>query len=111
LEGVIEERSDDLHGVINGIDPELWNPATDAAIAKRFAADDLTGKAVCRDALVREFDLTPGTGPIVGMGTRWASQKGMDLTLEALPALLEAGASLVLLGAGEPLLEEAFRAE
>jgi len=111
LEGVIEERSEDLHGVINGIDPEVWNPATDAALAKRYGADDLAGKAGCRDALVRELGLTPGAGPIIGMVTRLAEQKGLDLTLDSLPMLLEAGASLVLLGAGEPHLEEAFRAE
>ena len=110
LEGVIEERSEDLHGVINGIDPETWNPATDAALAKRYGADDLTGKAACRDALIRELDLAPGAGPVIGMVTRLAEQKGLDLTLEALPMLLEAGATLALLGSGEPYLEEAFRA-
>jgi starch synthase len=96
--------------VVNGIDPEAWNPATDAAIAKRYSPDDLTGKAVCRDALVREFDLATGAGPIVGMVTRLAEQKGLDLVLEGLPALVERGASLVLLGSGDPLLEDAFRA-
>ncbi len=110
LEGVIEERSEDLHGVINGIDPETWNPATDAALAKRYGVDDLTGKAVCRDALIRELGLAPGAGPVVGMVTRLAEQKGLDLTLDALPMLLETGASLALLGSGEPHLEEAFRA-
>jgi len=110
LEGVIEERSEDLHGVVNGIDPEAWNPATDAAIAKRYSPDDPTGKEVCRDALVREFDLAAEAGPIVGMVTRLAEQKGLDLVLDGLPALVDSGATLVLLGSGDPLLEDAFRA-
>jgi starch synthase len=110
LEGVLEERSYDLHGVVNGIDPDTWNPATDDALAKRFGADDLEGRAVCRDALVRERGLTPGAGPVIGMVTRLAGQKGLDLTLDALPALLDEGASLVLLGTGETHLEDAFRA-
>jgi len=110
LEGVIEERSEDLYGVINGIDAEAWGPATDAAIAKRYTAEDLEGKAVCRDALCREVGLAPGPGPLIGMVTRLAGQKGLDLTLEALPGILAEEASLVLLGSGEPHLEEAFRA-
>jgi starch synthase len=108
LEGVLEERSHDLHGVVNGIDFEAWNPETDAAIAKRFGPGDLEGKAICRRALEDEMGLTPGRGPIIGMVTRLASQKGLDLTLEALPGLLAAGARLVLLGSGEAPLEEAF---
>jgi starch synthase len=110
LEGVLEERSHDLHGVINGIDAEFWNPAVDGAIAKRYSADDPEGKVACREALRRELGLEPAPGPLIGMVTREADQKGLDLTLEALPGLLSEGAQLVLLGTGEPHLEEAFRA-
>ncbi len=108
LEGVLEERSHDLHGVVNGIDFEAWNPETDGAIAKRYGPGDLEGKAICRRALEDEMGLTPGRGPIIGMVTRLAAQKGLDLTLDALPGLLAAGARLVLLGSGEAPLEEAF---
>ena len=110
LEGVLEERSQDLYGVINGIDPEAWNPAADEAIAKRYGPDDPEGKAVCRDALQRELGLDAGSGPLIGMVTRLAGQKGIDLTLEALPEILGEGASLALLGSGEAHLEEGFRA-
>ena len=110
LEGVLEERSDDLYGVVNGIDSEVWNPALDAALAQRYSADDLGGKAVCRDALRRELSLEAAPGPVIGMVTRLAGQKGLDLTLEALPGILAEGCQLVLLGSGEPHLEEAFRA-
>jgi starch synthase len=110
LEGVLEERSGDLHGVVNGIDYEAWNPETDAAIAKRYGPGDLEAKAICRQALQEEMGLAPGPGPIIGMVTRLAGQKGLDLTLEALPGILAAPARLVLLGTGEPALEEAFTA-
>jgi starch synthase len=108
LEGVLDERSPDLHGVVNGIDYEAWNPETDPALAKRYGAGDAGGKAICRQALQDEMGLAPGRGPIIGMVTRLVAQKGLDLTLEALPAILATSARLVLLGSGDAPLEEAF---
>jgi starch synthase len=110
LDGVLEERSRDLHGVINGIDYEIWNPETDAALAKRYGPGDLEGKAICRAALREEMGLGAGPGPVIGMVTRLAGQKGLDLTLDALPGILATGAQLALLGSGEAHLEEAFTA-
>ena len=110
LEGVLEERSQDLHGVVNGIDYDVWNPAKDPALAQPYSADDLEGKAVCRTALRAQLGLEPGPGPVIGMVTRLAEQKGLALALEALPALLAEGCQLVLVGSGEPRLEDAFRA-
>ncbi len=109
LEGVLEDRSQDLHGVINGIDYELWNPQKDPAIAHPYSADDSEPKAICRETLRRELGLEDGAGPVIGIVTRLAEQKGMDLVLEALPGILAEGAQLVILGSGEARLEEAFR--
>jgi starch synthase len=111
LEGVLEERSQDLHGVVNGIDYESWNPATDGAIAKSYSADALEGKAQCREALRRDLGLKPGPGPLLGMVTRMVPQKGLDLVLEALPDLLAEGCQVALLGSGQANLEERFQAE
>jgi len=108
LEGVLEERSYDLHGVINGLDYEVWNPAKDAAIARPYSADDPAGKPACRDALRAELGLEAVPGPVVGMVTRLVEQKGMDLVLQALPGLLAEGCQLVLLGSGDASLEAAF---
>jgi starch synthase len=110
LEGVLEERSQDLHGVVNGIDYEVWNPEKDAAIAHPFSGDDPEPKAICRETLRREAALADGPGPIVGVVTRLADQKGMDLVLAAVPGLLEMGCQLVVLGSGDAPLEEGFRA-
>jgi starch synthase len=110
LEGVLEERSHDLYGVINGIDHAVWNPATDTAIATPYSEKDFEDKALCRDALRRELALDSAPGPVLGMVTRLASQKGLDLVLEALPAILADGCQLVVLGSGDAPLEEAFAA-
>jgi starch synthase len=110
LEGVLEDRSQDLHGVVNGIDYDLWNPQKDPAIAHPYSAEDPEPKAVCRETLRRELGLEDGAGPVIGIITRLAEQKGMDLVLEALRGILREGAQLVVLGSGEARLEEAFRA-
>ncbi len=108
LEGVLQDRSADLHGVVNGIDYSVWDPATDRESAKPYSADDLAGKGVCKSALVEEMALDDDGAPIIGIVSRLAAQKGLDLVLEALPDLVEAGFRIVLLGAGEPAIETAF---
>jgi starch synthase len=110
LEGVLEDRSQDLHGVVNGIDYEMWNPQKDPAIAHPYSAEDPEPKAVCRETLRRELGLEDGAGPVIGIIARLTEQKGMDLVLEALPGILAEGGQLVVLGAGDARLEEAFRA-
>jgi starch synthase len=110
LEGVLEDRSQDLHGVVNGIDYEMWNPQKDPAIAHPYSAEDPEPKAVCRETLRRELGLEDGAGPVIGIIVRLAEQKGMDLVLEALPGILAEGGQLVVLGSGDARLEEAFRA-
>jgi starch synthase len=108
LEGVLEERSQDLHGVINGLDYEAWNPAKDPAIPQPYSADDLGGKAACREALRRELGLEIAPGPVIGMVTRLVEQKGADLVLDALPGILAEGCQVALIGSGDADLEAAF---
>jgi starch synthase len=107
LDGVLHERSADLVGIVNGLDVGAWNPATDPDIPKRFDRDDPSGKAACAAALRAEMGL-PDTGaraPLVGVVSRLAEQKGIDLVAGAVPAMRAAGGQLVVLGAGEPPLE------
>jgi starch synthase len=108
LEGVLEERSHDLHGVINGLDHEAWNPAKDPAIPHLYSADDPGGKAGCREALRRELGLETTPGPLIGMVTRLVEQKGMELVLAALSGILAEGCQVALIGSGDPALEAAF---
>ena len=108
LDGVLEERSHDLHGVINGIDYDVWNPAKDPSIAQPYSVDDPGGKAACRGALRAELGLEAAPGPVVGLVTRLVEQKGLDLVLQALPRILAEGCQLALLGSGDANLEAAF---
>jgi starch synthase len=110
LEGVLEDRSRDLHGVVNGIDYEVWNPRKDPAIAHPYSVEDPEPKTVCREMLRRELGLEDDAGPVIGIIARLVEQKGMDLVLEALPGILAEGCRLVVLGSGDARLEEAFRA-
>ncbi len=107
LDGVIAARAADLHGILNGIDLDAWDPEHDAAIAP-FGLRRLAARRANRRALIDAFGLEPGPGPIFGVVSRLAWQKGLDLLLAALPQLLGVGGSLVLLGSGERSLEEAF---
>ena len=111
LEGVIATRGRDVSGILNGVDGAVWNPATDSAIAHRYDADDLSGKAACKRELQVETGLaTDPDAPLFAVVSRLTSQKGLDLVLAALPALLGHGAQIVVQGTGEPALEAAFLA-
>ncbi len=111
LEGVIGTRVDDLSGLINGIDPAIWNPANDTLIPAKFSASDLTGKAVCRAALLQAARLEAGPEvPVFGMVCRFSEQKGLDLILANKDFFLNEEVRLVVLGAGDRRYEEGLRA-
>ena len=111
LDGVLRERSDVLSGILNGVDPAIWNPATDAGIAKRYSAKTIAAKVVCRSALQAEFGLAPQRdAPLFGIVSRLTDQKGFNLVLAGLDELLGRGAQLVVLGSGDAALEAELRA-
>ncbi len=102
LEGILSHRKDRLYGIINGVDYEQWNPRTDDLIAKNYDLDDLEGKKECKRDLLREFNIEPNFGgPVLGMITRLADQKGLDLVAQIIPHLLRKKVVFVLLGTGE----------
>jgi starch synthase len=91
-----------LSGILNGIDTEVFNPATDPTITTHYSASELSGKTACRQALQVEVGLpTQNEFPVFGMVSRLSSQKGFDLVLEAAPKLFESGLQLVIQGLGE----------
>lgn len=111
LDGVLRERAADLTGILNGVDYSAWDPPTDAHLAARYTPEDLSGKAVCRRDLRRDRRLDDAPdAPVVGMISRLADQKGVDLVAAVLDRLVAAGAQFVLLGTGEPKYHELFRA-
>ncbi|HLK15754.1 MAG TPA: glycogen synthase [Fimbriimonadaceae bacterium] len=98
-----------LWGILNGIDLEMFDPAADPDLPAHFSADDMTGKAACKSALLEELRLDPIEGaPLLGVVSRMSSQKGMDLIAEAAEALFDIPVQLVILGAGEPHVVEAL---
>ncbi|KQP19770.1 glycogen synthase GlgA [Pseudorhodoferax sp. Leaf267] len=110
LDGVIRARGNHVSGILNGVDPEVWSPASDAQIAAHFSAADLGGKAQCKAALQQALGLTVDAGaPLFTIVSRLTSQKGLDLVLDALPDLLHQGAQFAVQGSGDAVLEHAFR--
>ncbi|MBI2497005.1 MAG: glycogen/starch synthase, partial [Opitutae bacterium] len=110
MDGVIGTRLDDLHGLLNGIDTAVWNPATDQNLPARYTADDLAGKAVCRGKLLKEFGWNAKfKGPVFSMVCRFTAAKGLDLVLGAREFFAAENCRLIILGNGETQYEEAFR--
>ncbi|GAB4129628.1 MAG: glycogen synthase GlgA [Roseiflexaceae bacterium] len=110
LNGLLSQRRDRLAGILNGIDTEFFNPATDRHIAANYQLGDMAGKAECKAALQREFGLEINPEkPLIAMVTRLAEQKGLDLVDGAMPWLLgSTDAQLVVLGSGSPHFEWVF---
>lgn len=106
LEGVITERKGVLSGIVNGIDTESWNPATDPYLIAPYHISDLAGKARCKKALQRELGLRPLKCPLLGVIARLTSQKGIDLVIDVLPELMELDVQVVILGTGDPHYEQ-----
>jgi starch synthase len=109
LEEVLRGRSDSLHGILNGIDTDVWNPASDPYLPANYSAANLSGKAVCKKALLDTFALPHEAGiPLMATIARLVDQKGFDLIAEVLPDFLAAGAQYILLGSGEGRYLEIF---
>lgn len=111
FDGLLRWRGAAVTGVLNGIDLDAWNPATDPALVHHYDAEHLATKMRARAALQSELGLrVQQSAPVLGVVSRLTWQKGIDLWLEAMPAALAEGAQLVVLGSGEPALQEAVDA-
>jgi starch synthase len=109
LDGLLRARASKLSGILNGVDYDEWNPETDPHLAANYSARDLSGKRACKVALLDEMGLPSAAAdrPLIGIVSRFAHQKGMDLVAQIAPLI---DATLVVLGSGEAQLEDAFRA-
>ena len=113
LDGVIRARGAQVSGILNGVDGTVWNPASDVTIAATYSPASLDGKALCKAALQQELGLQrDAAAPLFAVVSRLTSQKGLDLVLDALPALFEGpavgGAQLAVQGNGDAELEAAL---
>ena len=106
FEGLLTRRAAVLAGILNGVDDTVWNPATDPWLEARYDRDNLAGKAQVKAALQRSLGLREDPQQLlIGLVSRLAYQKGLDLLLQAMPALASEGMQLALLGSGDPPLE------
>jgi starch synthase len=111
LHGLLASRSAQLQGILNGIDPDTWNPATDRCLVARYDAETLARKALNTRALRERFGLRDAPEqPLLGVVSRLIPQKGIDLVVEAAPALLALPAQLLVLGTGDAALESELAA-
>jgi len=103
LENVLLGRSDGVTGILNGVDYESWNPATDKTLPARYDAANLQGKQQCKLVLLQQAQLSlPGETPVIGIVSRLAMQKGIDILIDSLPELLTTrDFALCVLGNGE----------
>ncbi|MFM2079248.1 MAG: glycogen synthase GlgA [Actinomycetota bacterium] len=110
FDGLLRLRAHELTGIVNGIDTGVWDPETDPHLAAPYSSRRLTGKAKNTAALQHELGLPVRADvPVLAVVSRLTEQKGLDLLLAALPRILATGAQLVVLGTGDPVLEDGFR--
>lgn len=110
LDGALRRRQADLRGILNGVDYTEWDPATDGNLAAHYTPTDLAGKLDCRKDLLHAFGLeVPEQTPVIGICSRFASQKGFDLLEQVAGRLAERDVAVIALGTGEPYYENFFR--
>ncbi|ODT79348.1 MAG: starch synthase [Pelagibacterium sp. SCN 64-44] len=110
LEGLLNNRSATVFGVLNGIDMEAWNPATDPALKQNYTASTIQHRLANKWAVMEAFGLDVLSGPLFAVVSRLTWQKGIDLLAANIDLIVEAGGQLAVLGSGEAELENAIRA-
>jgi len=111
LEGVMQKRSRRLTGILNGVDYEPWNPATDPLIPANYNPEDLAGKLICKKVLLGKMGVVDARldRPVAGIISRFDKQKGFDLIAGAASELMAEDLYVVALGTGDPIYEQFFR--
>src|SRR5579875_60410 len=109
LDELLRANAYKLYGIVNGIDTEIFDPATDPAIPHHYSADDPAPKALNKAQLRAELGLAATSAPLIAFISRFYEQKGLDLIQQALPALSELDLQLAVLGAGDRRYEDMFR--
>lgn len=111
LDWLTRRRSDRLVGITNGVDYEVWNPATDAELPAHFSADSMEGKRECKRVLLERFGLPNDLDrPVYASVTRLTAQKGIELIRNAAGEILAADAFFIALGSGEADAERFLQA-
>ena len=106
LDRILVTKQYKLKGILNGIDTDFYNPENDPEIAGHFSASDISGKAECKAALIKELGLEANNEPIIGIVTRFVKHKGIDLIRYAFEDMVTMGMKFVILGSGEKIYED-----
>jgi starch synthase len=113
FDGILRRRAADLVGILNGIDAERWNPATDRFLPAPFSTDDLSGKRAAKEAVLARYGMPADSAamdrPLVGLISRMVDQKGFDLLAAVADELPELNAAFAVLGTGEARYEDQWR--
>jgi starch synthase len=109
LDEPLRNRSDALVGILNGIDTDIWNPATDPHLPDNFDRSALEGKEVCRQALSERLGFADDATPLATVVTRLTDQKGVDLLIPLIPLLEQIPMRLGILGSGDAVLAAELR--
>ncbi|RFB89200.1 starch synthase [Rhizobium leguminosarum bv. trifolii] len=110
LEGVIASHIDNLHGIVNGIDTDIWNPATDPVVHTHYGPTTLKNREENRRSIAEFFHLDNDDAPIFCVISRLTWQKGMDIVANVADEIVAMGGKLVVLGSGDAALEGALLA-
>lgn len=112
FDGILRSRGAALSGIVNGVDYDEWDPSVDPHIARKYGpADVAEGKAACKADLLRTFGLADDPDlPVVGIVSRLVSLKGHDIVTDAWYDLVQRPLRMVVVGTGEPAIQDGFRA-
>jgi len=111
LEGVLKSRGDRLQGILNGVDYDAWNPASDKLAPANYTPENMKGKEACKKGLLEKMGVQVPvlSRPVIGIVSRFAAQKGFDLIAGIAEQLASLDLYVVALGTGDPAFEELFR--
>jgi len=110
MQGLLQQRSHQLTGILNGIDTADWNPSSDLHLAHNYTYRGMAGKRRSKTALQAELGLNKdAAAPLFGIVSRLTHQKGLDWVVQAVDGILAQGGQLAILGTGEPELEARFK--
>ncbi|MBL7156991.1 MAG: glycogen synthase GlgA [Candidatus Omnitrophica bacterium] len=103
MDGILRTRGSDVYGILNGVDYSEWDPEKDKHIAESYNSDRIEKKAECKKDLVKSVNMPAETlkRPLIGVISRLAEQKGIDLIVEAAEEIIKLGASIIILGTGD----------
>lgn len=110
LDGLLNTRTAALHGIVNGIDIDIWNPGKDGHLVRTYDGRTLEERSANKRAVEKRFSLAHDDGPILAVVSRLTWQKGMDLLAASFDAIIASGARIAILGTGDAGLENALHA-